>query len=164
MSSQTPSTDYFKVNCQKLDDAIEFFESEWNRTGEAAVDDFLPVAADPEFESFAVELLRVDLERRWKSGSVRSIAEYRDLYPELLERPRVLERLAFEEYRLRKKNGDSVTPADYARRFHIQTDHWPEPSALPETTSTLAREAFSNGIAHEMNRITSNEVEKSSFA
>ena len=42
MSNQTPSTDYFKVNRQKLDDAIEYFESEWNRTG--AWDSATPVA------------------------------------------------------------------------------------------------------------------------
>ena len=116
-----------------LEVIIEAFELVWNRNGEAQVERFLPDTDHPNFETIAVELLCVDLERRAQTGEGKTVEAYRQQFPGLLKSPRALERLAFEEYRLLRQCGDKVSPAEYARRYHIRTDHWPD--AIQPNTS-----------------------------
>jgi serine/threonine protein kinase/tetratricopeptide (TPR) repeat protein len=120
------------VGYPSLDEIIEAFEVVWNRDGEAQLERFLPHTDHPDFGTIAVELLCVDLERRAQTGRRKSIETYRRQFPGPLQNPRALERLAFEEYRWLKQHGEEVSPGEYARRYQIATDHWPE-AISPDT-------------------------------
>ena len=125
-----------------LDEIIEAFEVQWNRDGEARVERYLPRRDHPDYETVSVELLCVDFERRARSGHRKSVDDYRRQFPDLLENRQALERLAFEEYRWFKHRGDPASPAAYARRYQIRTDHWPE-AITPDATVNRLREVVS---------------------
>ncbi len=116
-----------------LGEIVEEFELTWNVDGNADVVDFLPSPDDPAFERVALELLRVDLERRWRSGHAKTVEQYLRQFPELLHRSDLIEQLAYEEYRLLREHGEPVVPADYARRLRVTTHHWPSDLATDST-------------------------------
>ncbi len=108
-----------------LDEIVEAFEVAWNEHGPTDVATFLPDSRHPSFSSIALELLCVDLERRRTHGRPASVDEYCRRFAWLSANPEVLERLAFEEYRLLRAEGHAVRPNDYASRLKIRTEHWP---------------------------------------
>lgn len=162
MSEQATSTSDPFPDFESLDDVIEAFEDAWN-CGTPALEDFLPPDNHPEYEELTGELLCVDLERRFRSGSPMPLEEYRRNFPELLRSESTIQRLAFEEYRLRGKQGDAVSPEQYQQQFGISTSHWPRPNGervgdtrtTGPASSALARNAMADGVADEMNRIAS---------
>ncbi len=111
---------------QQLDDYVEAYEAARELEVHLDVADFVPPADHPQWGETIVELVRVDLEYRWRSGHGRSVEQYQGLFPEVLQRGENLEKVAFEEYRLRRLAGDCVTRDDFRQRFAIDTDDWPE--------------------------------------
>ena len=109
----------------EVDEFVEQFDLAWDGAAVPDIADFLPVAEHPQYRETLRELIRVDLEFRWQRGCAKSIDEYRRDFPELLADAESLSQIAFEEYRARRHAGESVNPADYARRFDIVTDSWP---------------------------------------
>jgi len=118
-----------------LDEIVEAFEDHWSRTGQANVREWLPVGDHPQATTIALELLCVDLERRVRAGTPRSVESYCDEFIELLGDEALRERLAFEDYRLRTARGDQPQAADYARRLAIDTAHWPPTEARTEDSA-----------------------------
>ncbi len=121
-----PTSSDRQMGYPSLDEIIEAFEFVWNRDGDAQLERFLPHTDHPDFGTVAVELLCVDLERRAQAGHRKTIEAYRRQFPGPLKNPRALERLAFEEYRWLKQQGEEVRPSEYAQRYQIATDHWPD--------------------------------------
>ena len=70
---------------------------------------FLPAPTTPAFVPTLVELVRIDIERRWERGTPKPVEEYLEKYPELLGTDS-LAALAFEEYRARVRANKSVPP------------------------------------------------------
>ena len=105
MSDRIRTTSDDEARQPSLDEIIEAFEVVWNRDRQANIEDFIPDGDHPLFEEIALELLCVDLERRQQSGQEKSVEDYRRQFPHLLAQQRVLQRLAFEEYRLLKQRG-----------------------------------------------------------
>lgn len=65
-----------------LDELIERFEDAWNACEPPAcpnVADYVPSSSVDNFESIAIELLRVDMERRWSINHHKSLDEYRSV-------------------------------------------------------------------------------------
>jgi eukaryotic-like serine/threonine-protein kinase len=62
-----------------------------------------------------IELVKVDLEYRWRNQMARLLEEYFREFPELSETPPV--DLIYEEYHVRMQAGDRVEPQEYRRRF-----------------------------------------------
>src|ERR1700742_2403521 len=90
-------------NPSDLDSILEEFERDDELSGGADIVDYLPDAADPDYDRIAVELIRVDLERSWARGSRKRVDTYRQVAPRLFSEPRCLAEIAFEEYRLRRQ-------------------------------------------------------------
>ena len=111
---------------QQLDDYVEAYEAARESGAHLDVADFVPPADHPQWSETIVELVRVDLEYRWTSGHGRSVEQYQGMFPEVLRRGENLEKVAFEEYRLRRLAGECVTRDDYRQRFAIDTEDWPE--------------------------------------
>ena len=89
-----------------------------------------------------------------KSGSAKSIDEYRDEFAGVFATTSLLERLAFEEYRLLASTGQLVQPDRYRKRYGVRTDHWPVKDG-GFTGDHLSGQAVADGIADEMHRIVS---------
>src|SRR5437773_12251935 len=71
--------------------------------------DFLPAATATAFVPTLVELVRIDIERRWERGDPRRVEEYLEDYPELLGTDS-LAALAYEEYRARVRASEPLAP------------------------------------------------------
>lgn len=153
MSDRASSINDPKSEFASLDQIIEAFEDAWN-LGEADFLSFVPQASHPQFSEIVGELLCVDCERRFKAGRPQSIAEYQRRLPDLADHPALIERLAFEEYRLRCSRGERIEPAEYQRQLGISTQHWPRFHGS-HGRDAIARHALSDGIADEMDRIAS---------
>ena len=122
-----------------LGEIVEEFEFAWNLDDDADVSAFLPPSDDPSFERVALELLRVDLERRWRIGQAKPVEEYVRQFPDVLRRSDLIEQLAYEEYRLLKEHGEPVNPLDYARRLNVATDHWPSNKVATDSTPLMVQ-------------------------
>jgi serine/threonine protein kinase len=98
---------------------IEAFEAA--RAADAATDliPFLPPADHPLHVSVLEELVRIDLEQSWLRGEPRWLEDYLSRFPLLLEASASVRTLAFEEFRLRRRLGESPTSDEYKERFGI---------------------------------------------
>lgn len=83
----------------ELDEFVDRFEQA-AAAGEVDVAAYFPAAGHPLFSEIGLELLRVDLEWSWRRRAAKSLAVYRDAFPDLWAMPEVAELLAFEERRL----------------------------------------------------------------
>lgn len=135
-----------------LDHILETFETAWNSEQEVDLRTFLPPQGHPEYREILHELLCVDLERSHKAGRTLSAGDYRDRYSDLVDQAAV-ERLAFEEYRLRSRSEPAVSPAQFARRYGVRTEHWPQTSTKLDGADAVAQSAMADGVAEEMQRI-----------
>lgn len=83
--------------------------------------DFLPAEPDAVRRLTLVELIKVDLEYRWREEQHRQLLEwYLDQFPDLREGSGIPCDLIYEEYHIRRQAGDTVEPEDYCARFPAQ--------------------------------------------
>lgn len=85
---------------------------------------FAPSSNEDGFESTMLELMRVDMEWCWNAGERKSVEQFRDRFPRVLSSASSLQSLAFEEYRMRRRLGEAVDPAEFSTRFRIDTSSW----------------------------------------
>ena len=123
------------LNSQSIDDFVEAYESA--RDAEALTNfvDFLPNTDHPLYQSVAAEVIRVDMEYSWNSGQKMRLAEYQQIVPDALGDRDVLGQVAFEEYRLRLRAGESVSSKEYRRQYGIDTETWPQEIAPAESSN-----------------------------
>jgi serine/threonine protein kinase/Flp pilus assembly protein TadD len=108
-----------------IDDFVLAYESA-QETGDAAdIASFFPPPDHPRRSQGIVELLRVDLEYAWRDGVRDRLDQHVARFAGTLDR-RQLAEVAYEDFRLRRSAGESVTRANYAQRFEIDTAKWPE--------------------------------------
>ncbi len=115
----------------ELESIVDAFEGIRQSQGRTNLVDYLPDSAHPRYLEIAAELVRVDMELSWNDGSRKDLNYYCRLIPELVSDPGRLESVAYEEYRLRVLQGESIEPEEYSRRFGFSTATWkrltPEP-------------------------------------
>src|SRR4051794_19182852 len=106
-----------------LDGHIVRFEKAWHFGKPPRLADFLPDDhSDAARISVLKELIKIDLEFRWRSAAKtlanqRVLEEYFALHPELQQLSKIPVDLILEEYRVRQRWGDRPSHADYAQRF-----------------------------------------------
>lgn len=118
MAPVTPTAAY------ELEDFVEAYESTRQRQGSANLIDFLPAPSHHLYREVASELVRVDMELSWVNSERHSLDDYCRLLPDLFADADMLERVAYEEYRLHVQQGESVAPEECSRRYAISTDNW----------------------------------------
>src|SRR5262249_11754801 len=127
----------------ELDDHLDAFEEARRQGQDADLADFLPERESPLYLSVLRELVRVDLEWCREQGWPRKLADSQPRFPELSADAGPLHDVAFEEYRLRRADGEAVSAEEYRRRFGVDTAGWPESQrgrpapARPEFTATV---------------------------
>lgn len=95
---------------------VDQFEQAWRNGTAPDLATFLPTGA--ERQRVLEELVKIDLEYRWRTSPTRPLVEdYLRLHPELGTSDRVPVGLVEEEYRVRQRWGDRPAIAEYTRRF-----------------------------------------------
>ena len=78
------------------------------------------------------------MERHWERGHPRRLEEYQSTFPSLFEDRDLLNAMAYEEFRLRLQAGEGPTPAEYHRRFGLESRDWPGASSPSPRSSEHA--------------------------
>ncbi len=108
----------------ELEESVEAYEAALEEFGSARITSFLPDRNHPDYMAVLQELVRVEMEHRFRRGEGISLEEYRDDFPELFDESAILQPLAFEEYRLRLQSRDRADPNEYARRYQVDISDW----------------------------------------
>ncbi len=99
------------------DATIEAFERAWHADAAPNIEDFVPPASDPSRRQVLAELVKLDLDYRWRRGERLDVENYLSRFAELGEsRAAVLDLIEFES-RVRRDHGVEVSRAELLRRF-----------------------------------------------
>lgn len=96
-----------------------------------------------------IELIKVDLEYRWKSQQWHQTLErYLEQFPDLAQAGHVPSDLIYEEYHIRRQAGDDVQPAHYMSRFPDQARELEQLLGMeaPHVTTVLVSGQASEGF------------------
>ncbi len=100
---------------------VESFVVGWEAEQRPPVlEDYLPQEPRVLRQLTLVELIKVDLEYRWKNGLPKTIEEYVVEFPELGGQNGPPVDLIYEEYHIRRTEGEAVEAGEYFRRFPQQ--------------------------------------------
>jgi serine/threonine protein kinase len=104
-----------------LSDRLEAFIKAWEEETAPAIERFLP-ADPPELRAMAlVELVKVDLEYRWRpGGQPKRLEDYAQQFIELAGGGMPCD-LIYEEYHVRKQAGETIATREYFERFPHQS-------------------------------------------
>src|SRR5579871_5485364 len=112
--------------------------------------EFLPTETALFRRMALVELVKVDLDRRWRHTNRRMALEgYAAKFPELLDDGRMPGDLIYEEFRLRAVHGDRVEPEEYFARFPDQQDEIRALLANMNTEHTTSLSAVSRAVEYK---------------
>jgi serine/threonine protein kinase/Tfp pilus assembly protein PilF len=116
-----------------LQEAADRFEQAWRADPSTDLADFVPPADNPLRLLTLQELVKTDLELRWRRGEKVELEGYLQRFPELAaERPCVLALLC-EEWHVRQVHGDEPPLALYQARF---PDHFADLERLVQKRQT----------------------------
>lgn len=100
----------------ELEVALEAFSSAWDESSTPPPISEYTDTVSPELRGpLLVELVKLDLERRWECGLRRLIEDYLEDHPEL--RSHLSPELIIEEHHIRLRAGDSIRTEEYHDRF-----------------------------------------------
>ena len=102
---------------RRLGELADRLEQIWQENADADLSRLLPTAGDPLRSSALVELIKTELEIRWRRKCGVTLDHYLERFPELGPKEQLPPSLIFEEFRVRKRFGDQVQLATYAERF-----------------------------------------------
>ncbi|HEV3021455.1 MAG TPA: hypothetical protein VGX76_03275, partial [Pirellulales bacterium] len=149
---------------QHLENLADSLEEAWKQGASVDIKKFLPPAGTPGRAIILLELIKTDLECRWRHGQSVTLEYYLEKFPDDLGSLHVLpSALIYEEYRVRHLHGDRPSLQQYKTRFPKQfpeverlveqqsspTDETQAPSATPATpgggTSQFAKNIVQTG-------------------
>src|SRR5712692_2151686 len=109
---------------QELQQIADRFEKAWKKVGDQGEPPdlvrFLPPPEDPLRKQVLQELIKTDLEARWRRNQSTGIEFYLQRFPELGKAKELPASLLYEEYRIRQSYGDKPPVTAYQRRFPDQ--------------------------------------------
>ncbi|OWK36829.1 serine/threonine-protein kinase [Fimbriiglobus ruber] len=109
----------------ELANRVDAFEDARARDPNADIATFLPSPDHPDYVAIAAELIRVDLDYGWTGNHPRPLAEYQRRFPVAFRVKAVLEGVAYEEYRLRRRAGQRVSADEYRVAYGVDVSRWP---------------------------------------
>src|SRR5581483_6300294 len=125
---------------RRVQELLERFEKAWDTSPAVDLADFLPRPGDPLRLFVLQELVRSELEIRWRRGQSVLLEKYLEHHPELND-PARLPSLIYWEYCVRQRHGDHPPLDPYQVRFPAQFSEVKQlaaaqpPTAKPEATS-----------------------------
>ena len=108
-----------------IDEIVDAYETARALGDPADLAVFVPPPDHAEYLPILCELIRVDLEYSWQDGRPHRLGHYRGRFPELFQDRLWVQKIAFEEFRLRRQAGEDPSPLEYRRRFGAETLDWP---------------------------------------
>jgi hypothetical protein len=105
---------------QRLQELTDRLESTWHQDKTVQLVDLVPAAGDALRPVALVELIKTDLEIRWRRHRPVMLEEYVRQFPELAGPDGPPAELLYEEYRVRQLHGDKPPLEIYGRRFPNQ--------------------------------------------
>lgn len=126
---------------QRLSDQIDAFINAWEKGGPPQLAAFLPAVSTSERLLTLVELIKVDLEYRWKDSQWhKTIEQYVQDFPELASEDGPPCDIIYEEFHIRRAAGEAILPSDYYARFPQRCEELRRllPADGSHQTSTLA--------------------------
>ncbi len=133
-----------------VDAFVEAFEDARAADRSVSLRQFLPQRDAESYLEVLQELVRVDLDHRFRETGVASLEDYRNDHPELFETPETIEPLAFEEYRLKLSSPKPVAAEEYARRYRLDTSRWPSPKQQTDLSSGTPSSSLDSGSRVEL--------------
>src|ERR1051326_6931029 len=115
-----PSTirDLTEADWNRLQDLADRFEDGWS--AEVSLGTFLPPNGDALRPLALQELIKADLEIRWRAKQPKMLEQYLHEFPELGEISALPPEVVYEEYRARQLHGDKPDLKTYSGRFPEQ--------------------------------------------
>jgi serine/threonine protein kinase len=114
-----------RLPSQKFDELqrrADDLERAWADAGGESIDlgRYAPDANDEHAQIFLIELIKADLEQRWRLRRPRELEWYLERFPQLGSRASLDPTLIYEEYRVRQLYGDRPPVSVYESRFPDQ--------------------------------------------
>jgi serine/threonine protein kinase len=104
----------------RLQSCASRFEHSWQQRENVLIDEFLPPTGDSLRLTALHELIKTDLEMRWRRGQRPLLESYLERHPELGNAENLPAALIVEEFRVRQRLGDRPDLSAYQRRFPRQ--------------------------------------------
>ncbi|HEY1381227.1 MAG TPA: bifunctional serine/threonine-protein kinase/formylglycine-generating enzyme family protein [Gemmataceae bacterium] len=120
MPRSASDTDLSDADWDQLQALLDRFEQAGPRAGPVDLAAFLPPPGDRLRRLALAELVKCDLEQRWKNGRPVLLEDYLGHYPELRDDPAGLTQLIYEEFCVRRRHGDRPALSGYHTRFPDQ--------------------------------------------
>jgi serine/threonine protein kinase len=120
MSDPSTLRELSEADWNRLHEVADRFEENWSE--HVALADFLPPAGDPLRQVSLHELIKIDLEIRWRRQHPKFLENYLHEHPELGGPAQLSPELVYEEYRARQLHGDRPEMSTYHGRFPAQFD------------------------------------------
>lgn len=130
-----------QILTHRIDDAIDRFEEAWSLGIPPDINPFLGIHDLAGHLDALVELLRIDVELRYRHGHLVSFDSYLDQFPELRQSPVHVGKLAFEDYRTRKNDGLPLDASRYRSLPGIRSEIWFQRLVM-ETEGAMAIDAM----------------------
>jgi serine/threonine protein kinase len=125
---------------ERLESLAAHFEEAWQHGEPVDLANFLPAPGDALRPIVLHELIKTELEIRWRNGQGILLEDYLSRFPELGTPSSVAAALIYEEYRARQLYGDRPSIAEFEGRF---------PAQFPELRELHQLSALQKGIANE---------------
>ena len=113
-----------RAKSDQLEDAIELFERNWTDASRSSIDKLLEDHSLAGDEEALAEIIRVDIELRYRNGSPIELDEYLDEFEWLLGNPEYVAQIAFEDYRSRLNSGHPMTAQRWRHLPGVRGEHW----------------------------------------
>jgi serine/threonine protein kinase len=129
---------------KRLSDAADRLEQAWQTSADVDLLQFLPAPGDPLRDAILQELIKSELEIRWRKGKGVTLDDYLERFPELGTREQLAPALIYEEYRVRQRYGDQAPLTVFSQRFPRQFEALQKlvftlpVSVIPEKTMATA--------------------------
>jgi serine/threonine protein kinase len=104
----------------QLQDLADRFEAAWRGAEAVELEQFLPAPGHPLRPVALQELIKTDLEMRWRRGRGLRLEDYLGKFPELGSARALPSQLVYEEFRVRRLHDKTFDPAEYQERFPAQ--------------------------------------------
>lgn len=137
---------------RRIDNAIDRFEEAWSFGSPPDVIPFLGSHDLAGHLDALVELLRIDIELRYRHDHPVTFDSYLDQFPELRHSPVHLGQLAFEDYRTRKNDGLPLDASRYRSLPGIRSEIWFQRLVM-QTEGAMAVDADGVVPGHRLARL-----------
>ncbi len=111
------------ISQEAIEETLEAFELDWSPDKEYLLG-FVERYSLRHSPAALCELVRIDVDRNYAVGRSVEWVEYRDAFPELLEKEQWLQWIAFEEFRARELRGLEVEASRWSEVAGIEGVEW----------------------------------------